>query len=125
MTDDNLDFLLRKAIRSGLNYLSLSPNHTNPKDGAWVGCYRHIETNLCQYITADDPVEALAKAIRVGEADVKRQRKFREETLEPLREHTEKIQRKNIASVRAKEAEKEAARAKTQKARRRDMEDLV
>lgn len=122
MSDDNLDFWLRKAIRSGLNYLSLSPN---PKEGKWVGCYRHVETNNCQYITADDPMEALLKAIKLGESEAKRLRKFREETLEPLREHTEKIQRSNLASVAKKKAEEEAARAKAATKRRRDMEDLV
>ena len=125
MSDDNLDFWLRKAIRSGLNYLSLSSNHTNPKEGKWVGCYRHVETNNCQYITADDPMEALLKAIKLGESEAKRLRKFREETLEPLREHTEKIQRSNLASVAKKKAEEEAARAKAATKRRRDMEDLV
>lgn len=119
----DLEFLLRKAVKSGLNYLSLSPNHTNPKDGPWVGCYRHVETNICQYITADDPVEAVEKAIRAGEADVKRQRAFRTETLEPMRENIDKIQKKNIASVRAREEEKEAEKAKVRK--RREADDLI
>lgn len=122
---DNLDFLIRKAIKSGLNYLSLSPNHSNPRDAKWVGCYRHVENANCNYVTDDDPVEAIAKAIRQGESECKRMRAHRTEVLEPMRDHIEKIQKKNIASVRAREAEKEAERAKTQKARRRDMEDLV
>ena len=70
-------------------------------------------------------MEALLKAIKLGESEAKRLRKFREETLEPLRERTEKIQRSNLASVAKKKAEEEAARAKAATKRRRDMEDLV
>ena len=70
-------------------------------------------------------MEALLKAIKLGESEAKRLRKFREETLEPLREHTEKIQRSNLSSVAKKKAEDEAARAKAASKRRRDMEDLV
>lgn len=119
----DLEFLLRKAVKNGLNYLSLSPNHSNPKDGPWVGCYRTVENANCQYLTADDPVEAIEKAIRVGESEAKRLKKFHEETLKPLRENIDKIQKKNIASVRAREEEKEAEKAKVRK--RREADDLI
>ena len=119
----DLEFLLRKAVKNGLNYLSLSPNHSNPKDAKWVGCYRTVENANCQYITADDPVEAIEKAIRVGESEAKRLKRFREETLEPMRDHIDKIQKENIASVRAREAEKDKAKAAIRK--RRDEDDLA
>lgn len=119
----DLEFLLRKAVKNGLNYLSLSPNHSNPKGAKWVGCYRTVESANCQYIDADDPVEAIEKAIRVGESEAKRLKKFHEETLVPLREHTEAIQKRNIASVRAREAEKEKKKDAIRK--RRDEDDLA
>jgi hypothetical protein len=114
---DNIDFLLRKAIRSGLNYLSLSPNDANPNAGKWTSAYRHVDNSNCQYVDDDDPLEALAKAIRAGEREAKARREHAENVTIPLAEHTEKVRRKNATKVIADEA----AQAK----RRREREDLA
>jgi anti-sigma28 factor (negative regulator of flagellin synthesis) len=116
-----LDFLLRKAIKSGLNYLSLSPNHVSPKDSAWCAAYRHTENANCQYVSDDDPVEALRKAIDKGEREVKAQRKWREEVHEPLKEDLKKTQRKSAAKVVKTQETKDAVSAK----RRREADDLI
>ena len=120
MSDSNLDFLLRKAIRSGLNYLSLSPNYANPNGAAWNAAYRHAGTNNCQYVDHDDPIEAIEKAIRAGEREAKAKRE-QDAELAPLRDETEKIQRRNSSKVAKEKEAKEAAARK----RRRDAEDLA
>lgn len=117
----DLDFLLRKAIKSGLNYLSLSPNYANPKAGKWAAAYRHTENANCEYVDHDDPVEALEKAIRAGESEAKRRRQHREDVEIPLAASIEKTQRAN----RAKAAEAEKASDKARAQRRREAEDLA
>lgn len=113
----DIEFLLRKAIRSGLNYLSLSPNYANPKGGKWAAAYRHAENANCQYIDDDDPIEALAKAIRAGEREAKALREHREEVEKPMAREAERLHRSNRADIE----KREAAKAK----RRREREDLA
>lgn len=107
----DIDFLLRKAVKSGLNYLSLSPNLSNPSGAKWCAAYRHVETNNCEYVDDDDPVEALEKAIRAGEREVKRIREHRATVGEPLERHAEKVQRRNSTKVLADETVKAKRRA--------------
>lgn len=116
----DLEFLLRKAVRSGLNYLSLSPNYSNPKGDKWCAAYRHTENANCKYVEDDDPCEAVRKAIEAGEREARQSRMVRS-SHEEFETTTKKIQQKNIANV----AKKEEAKAKVKAARRRDMEDLV
>jgi hypothetical protein len=119
----DLEFLLRKAVKHGLNYLSLSPNHSNPKEGPWVGCYRTVEDANCQYVNADDPVEAIEKAIRTGEAYAKRRRQHREEVEIPLQKTIDRVQRRNLASVAARKEEEASKKAAIK--RRREEDDLA
>jgi hypothetical protein len=116
----DLDFLLRKAVRSGLNYLSLSPNHSNPKGDKWCAAYRHTENANCKYVEDDDPCEAIRKAIEAGEREARQSRMVRQ-THDEHEAVVKAIQKKNIASVARKEEEKAQSRAR----RRRDMEDLL
>lgn len=120
---DNLDFLLRKALRSGLLRISLHRNWDDgkaPNRPEWAASYLHVESNIIHYVDDHDPIDALMKAIRYGESDAKRRRAERG-VIEDYDAKTTKVIRSNRKKVEAAELDKDRAVAR----RKRDMEDLI
>lgn len=118
---DELETMMRRAIKSGLLRFSLHENWINQKRaGGWAASYMHVESNMIFYVDDNDPIEAFKKAIKTGEAEVKRLREARRAQA-PMNEAVKKIHRANKASIEEAEEDRERQRRK----RQRDRDELI
>lgn len=120
---DELETLLRRAIRGGLLRVSLHENWDdprNPRRPKWAASYMHTESNLIFYVDADDPIEAFKKAIKTGEAEAKRGRDSKT-AQKPYDREVKQIQRENRANI----AEIEEDRERQIRKRRRDADSFI
>lgn len=118
---DDLEALMRRAIKSGLLRFSLHENWiAERKTDGWAASYMHVESNMIFYVSDKDPIEAFKKAIKTGEAEVKRLRESRRSQA-PMEAAVKKIQRSNKADIDELDEERERQKRK----RRRERDELI